>query len=330
MSEKKQIPYITNARIIGILLVVFGHSYPFNVPIPRILDEARNFIYCFHMPLFVFISAYLVTKTRSIERHGVKEYLTKRTVRLMVPYIGLTVLCFCPKILVSNFINDEVEMSFGYFLKTIMVPRWNVWGHFWFLPMILIMAVISVAYVRIMENNRKLAYLILIVSLALIFFPDATQWFAINDVKNNLFWYLSGIVLGTEASFERILKNKYIICTSLLFSMMAFFLLHSPVRTFIVAVFMILFICAVAGKVNTGNNRLIALIGKNSFSIFILSWPIQAVLEIITNRILTLPVLAVMPVMFVGGLFGALMIVGLLNAVDKKVKIPFLKILVGI
>ena len=135
---KERLVYISNARIIGILLVVFGHSYPLTGEIPKVLDIVRSFIYCFHMPLFVFISAYLVSKTGSIEKYGAKQYIQKRFVKLMVPYFGLSVLGFLPKILMSGFINDEVEFSFTYFIRTLLVPRENVWGHFWFIPMLFV------------------------------------------------------------------------------------------------------------------------------------------------------------------------------------------------
>lgn len=118
---KQRLVYISNARIIGILLVVFGHSYPLTGEIPNLLDIVRNFIYCFHMPLFVFISAYLVSQTQSIDKYGPKQYIKNRFIKLFVPYLGLSVLGFFPKILMSKFINDEVELSVTYFFKTILV-----------------------------------------------------------------------------------------------------------------------------------------------------------------------------------------------------------------
>ena len=60
---QNRISYLSTARIIGILLVVLGHSYPFNVPIPQSLEFLRTVIYSFHMPLFVFLSGFLAAKS---------------------------------------------------------------------------------------------------------------------------------------------------------------------------------------------------------------------------------------------------------------------------
>ena len=82
-AAKDKIGYIAAARVIGILLVVFGHSYPFDVYIPKVLWSANEFIYAFHMPLFIFLSGYLLMgNTRSAE-----DYIRRRSVRLLVPYI---------------------------------------------------------------------------------------------------------------------------------------------------------------------------------------------------------------------------------------------------
>ena len=50
-AAKNKIEFIAATRCIGILLVVFGHSYPFDVYISPSLLKIKDFIYTFHMPL---------------------------------------------------------------------------------------------------------------------------------------------------------------------------------------------------------------------------------------------------------------------------------------
>ncbi|MFF3021897.1 acyltransferase family protein [Gottfriedia sp. NPDC057948] len=70
------------AKMIGIFLVVYGHS-----------TEGPNsitFIYWFHMPLFFMISGYLFKPVNSINE--LKFFIKKLTCRLLVPYCTYLVL----------------------------------------------------------------------------------------------------------------------------------------------------------------------------------------------------------------------------------------------
>lgn len=305
---KERLVYISNARIIGILLVVFGHSYPLTGEIPKTLDAVRNFIYCFHMPLFAFISAYLVSKTGSIEKYGSKQYIQKRFVKLFVPYFGLSVLGFLPKILMSGFINDEVEFSFTYFIRTILIPRENVWGHFWFIPMLFIMAVVSVLYTKSVQKNRKLTIVICILSFGLIFVPSITSWLGINDIKNYLFWYLSGLVIGETDLFE---KSKSVVTDMicLVCGVVIFALCGMRAYNAFVALFMIAGIILLCMYIDLENIQILNTIGKYSFPIFLLSWPAQVVVEVVGNRILHLPLVINVTMMFFSGVVVPLIIV---------------------
>lgn len=80
-SMKNRVAYLSTARVIGILLVVLGHSYPFNVPISQGLEFLRSFIYSFHMPLFVFISGFLAAKSSRTP----KDYILGRAKKLLPP-----------------------------------------------------------------------------------------------------------------------------------------------------------------------------------------------------------------------------------------------------
>lgn len=75
LNNKKRVEYIDIAKGIGILLMIIGHmpikKYPF----------LKNFIYCFHMPLFFIISGYFFKQKSN------KECLKTICKRLILPYI---------------------------------------------------------------------------------------------------------------------------------------------------------------------------------------------------------------------------------------------------
>lgn len=327
MSTKK-LKYITNAKIVGIILVVFGHSFPFNEEIPNLLNNIKIFVYCFHMPLFVLISAFLVTRVNSLERHGLKNYILGRAKKLFVPYIFLSLVGILPKILLKNLINDEVEISFSYFLRTFFMPRSNVWGHFWFIPMIFILAFITIPFISLLKQNKVLSVCICILSFGLLLLPKITDWFGLNDVKDYLCWYLLGLILGKVKSFENIFCNKLILIFSVIIAVVIYYFKSFSYKTPI-AFLIIVFILGISSIINLEKNKLFELIGKYNFAIFIMSWPAQAVIEIVANKIFRLPVLFVMTLMFVMGIVVPITICLLLNKLNNRFNLRFLNSIIG-
>lgn len=203
MAMKTQISYLSTARVLGILLVVLGHSYPFNVYIPKSLEFLRVFIYSFHMPLFVFISGFLAAKSSRTP----KDYILGRAKKLLTPYFVLSLAAFLPKLLVQAYLNDTVSLSFAYLIRSELVPRENVWGHFWFLPVIFFLGVFS-ALMRTPLKKRSVQIPLLVCSYLLLWLPKTTGWFALEDLRLNLFWYVLGYVLSDWEDFECLIRKK--------------------------------------------------------------------------------------------------------------------------
>lgn len=73
--------YIDIAKGLGILCVVYGHTFGF--------DEFGNFVYLFHMPLFFILSGAFLGM-----RKGVVGEVYNKTKRLLIPYVIFTVVAF--------------------------------------------------------------------------------------------------------------------------------------------------------------------------------------------------------------------------------------------
>ena len=118
----------------GIILVVLGHSFfwfPADTPVIR-------WIYNFHMPLFFFISGYLLKYVHGdlheLQLTGRKGYLTRRAHRLLLPYVVLSTLVFIPKTLMSNYTVRVVHLNWHEYLYQLLYPYHNVLAAFWFMP----------------------------------------------------------------------------------------------------------------------------------------------------------------------------------------------------
>lgn len=119
MSE--EFTYIDIAKGIGIFLVVLGHYVnPFFMP--DYFQHIVNFVYTFHMPLFMAMSGFLFGKSFG-KVNNYRSFVLKKSQRLLIPYFTISILLFGIKYICGFF--DPIEISgrikqpfFPYFLTT--------------------------------------------------------------------------------------------------------------------------------------------------------------------------------------------------------------------
>lgn len=96
MQEKPQLLFLDAAKGIGILLVVIGHSI---VPLMRQSSFpaflAYDFIYSFHMALFMAMSGYLYELyAERYQKQGFFKFMLAKLRTLMLPYLSFSILAF--------------------------------------------------------------------------------------------------------------------------------------------------------------------------------------------------------------------------------------------
>lgn len=322
--EKDKIGFIAAARCIGILLVVFGHSYPFDVYISPVLWKIKDFIYTFHMPLFLFLSGYLLTRNR----RSPGEYICRRGTRLLIPYFALSLLAFVPKAMVQQLLNDSVELSVWHLVRTELVPRENVWGHFWYIPVVFFLCCFGVLTLNRMRKSRMIRAAVLITTYVLLYLPETTAWFALEDIRKIAFYFVLGMALADwDPDACVISKPVWLLAfpaAFVLFRCGANVLLNSGI-----AILMIGFVLHIGTRLPLRKTGLFAMIEKHSFTIFLLSWPAQAVMEVVCNKLLHLPVLLTMGVMFLAGIAVPLVCVKIVSLIDKRIPVKWVKLVIG-
>ena len=89
---------------IGTLLVVLGHSHSSDWTKFQgtILVGIINVIYAFHMPLYFFIAGFLFWNSNKLFKIGYGKWIKEKAVKLLTPYIVLTVFGGIPKYYVEN------------------------------------------------------------------------------------------------------------------------------------------------------------------------------------------------------------------------------------
>lgn len=124
-------------QAIGIVLVVLGHSfheYPDGHHGTTLL--VYRMIYSFHMPLFLFVSGFLMVYTTGAGRHGAPSLLTfarGKAMRLLLPYVVLSLVTFVPRSLLSSVADDAVPLSAESLAHAMLWSDALVIPYFWFL-----------------------------------------------------------------------------------------------------------------------------------------------------------------------------------------------------
>lgn len=316
MSERRY-AYIDVLYSIGILLVILGHSHSsdWSTFEGTVLESLIDFIYTFHMPLFFFIAGFLFIDSKSFQYLGYTTWIKKKAIKLLTPYITLSVLALIPKYYFEN--HSMVTME--YLLEALLKPRVGVWGHFWFIPVLLLCYILFGVW-RQMITARNKGYMLAIVvavSIILYFLPFSTQWLGFDDLKQACVFVSLGMVLKQIQPIGDV-KSKWIRCIWIMAAVLVTMLLKKKwngisIVMLITAVLMISACWQLAKLI--GYSSVAQWIGKHNFTIYIYSWPFQAIMMVICGRI-GMPWFFVTPVMFYAGIGGPVILINIYEKLD--------------
>lgn len=139
---------IGNIRALAIFLVVLGHSiilyssgwnlYETTVSVP-FLEGLKGIIDFVQMPLFFSLSGYLFVFTHG-KKQGFFHLLKNKTLRLLVPYVGIGICFLLPLRLAVGFPSYQ-GIGIGEFARKLLTAS-DV-GHLWFLPALFLIFLLS-------------------------------------------------------------------------------------------------------------------------------------------------------------------------------------------
>lgn len=163
---------ISFLQAFGILLVVIGHS-DYGSPEPL---WSHTWIYSFHMPLFMFISGYLLrygNERRNIHLDAIRLYgkngfIIKKIKRLLIPYVIISSIALVPKSILSQFAARPIELSGTEYIKMLINPWDNVIIFFWFLPTLFLIFLIAVYGAKLLKGHKSTMALTLLLPLGLL------------------------------------------------------------------------------------------------------------------------------------------------------------------
>lgn len=330
-KEATRIEWLDNAKGIGIILVVIGHSLITKIKSDYfIADWAFRYIYSFHMAFFLFISGVIFSNAK--ERYftyNTLDYLKKKFRSLLVPYFSYSLIIFflfyVLKLvgggkLTSILSGSPLACEHPIELLSYMIIGINEQcNHLWYIYALFMLEVVS----YLVEKNHKYGNICMLFLFACLYgiktaqnigviyeYPILKSELFYNLMNNGLFFCI-GSCAGKNA-VEKITKNKVIDVVFIFALFIENFLIgvnsDNCVPLLYVAFRMILVVnksIIIFGLCRfcieyIKKNSVVGFIGNNSMAIYMIHQPIMCTcLGILLYQFLKLPVYMAMFVMIV-------------------------------
>ncbi|MBR2809845.1 MAG: acyltransferase family protein [Solobacterium sp.] len=286
---------------IGIVLVIFGHSHPsdWSLFAGSGFEKAILFVYAFHMPLFFFAAGFLLRNSASLPLLSKAEWLKGKALKLLLPYAVLSLAGLLPKYLAEN--GSLAGLSLQKVLFFLLVPRQNVWGHFWFMPVLFAMDLLFV----LLPKTSASVYLLAGICGGLYFLPLRPLTFA-ADISTNLVFFAAGMAVK-ELGLIEWLREHMGFCRCFAPAGMAagwllFRYLHAGRAAMLVCAFAMIGACLCV-SVLLGPSALTKAVSRFSMTFYLYGWMFQAVTMFVCGRLhLHWPFVSVL--MFAAGVLG--------------------------
>jgi len=308
-TNDKQLNFISVATAIAIILVVFGHAmpvhydYPENDYIVKIIKWLITFVYSFHMPLFFFLSGYLYAHTNHASRNReYKPFLHKKFNRLILPYVIISTVAFLPKVGLSHYAVNPVELSWLTYFETIIYPWKNTVRYFWFLPTLFLMfalAPLLLRSTRILETHSfyflKFAIFIFFIASNLMVSGSSNNetLFNYTGILHYFIYFWLGIWVSEFAGkWINILENSgnkaLLFGLAILSLQVLLFIYQGDTKYYglelLIAVLGIFTIISISIWLVSFDFKILGKIGKNSYQIYLFSWFFQVPVQLILYK----------------------------------------------
>lgn len=205
MAVNKSNHIISMMSLVGIILVVFGHS-GFEEPIiMEKLKVVHNWIYSFHMPLFFFISGFLFAFTnKDLTNIDYTSFIKKKFNRLYIPYIVLGLIIFGIKYFLSNFSHIDRTFSLENFFMMFIAPHWtaSTMGYLWYIATLFFLFIfVSILGVFKVNLRKPITAFILIIILWFCKYK-LSDLISIEFLRlfnmGSIMWYLPFFIIGIQ------------------------------------------------------------------------------------------------------------------------------------
>ncbi len=164
---------------------------------------------------------------------------------------------------------------------------------------------------------------------------NISQWFSINDLIMFSWLFAAGCLSGCYCVIDK-LPIRHSLLYAITLVVLSILLFASKelaaviaIKSGIIAALMIFALAElciwISSKVNIDRNTVYA----QTFTVFLLSWPCQAIANVVTERLLHWPYYAIMPIQFCVGIICPMILICLITKIEKKYDFHWISFILG-
>lgn len=324
MEQQKYISYL---KVIGIILVVFAHSFH---EWDGVFDDTvlyRIFM-VMRMPLFTFTSGYTLAfcfMARPSHRNY-REFVINKAWRLLLPFFVLNTVTFIPRIFFNSIAEDVVSFSVNDYVTNLFEYGKATILYTWFLQMSFICMLIC--YPIILFTKRTFSRNILLtILLAVTFYLHLShslqsfRAFSINQVGNLSVFFVIGIICGLH--YKNFISKIPWANPSLLFSLatgwIGIFFINENIESggtlllFLSSIFSIMTAISIALMLEKHKITILDHLSGSTYMIFLLSWYVNVASQQVLHHFLPMPWWVHTTLSWVGGIYVPVLVHRFLN-----------------
>lgn len=223
MKEKRD--NISTLKTVATILVVLAHvtrmytGYgAIKLQENSVLRYFTEFIYLFHMPLFMFLSGAIYGKCiKAGKYNNFKKFVQNKAKRLLIPYIIFGILYVTPVMFILKITSLSVP---EYIIKGIFLNENS--RHLWYLYVLFEMFVIIQLIKPLLQKNKIFKYVLFVISIAMVLFNNYMPLvLGINNVFKYFCYFVAGYIYADiSRKLEEYMKKYWYISFAILFVMM--------------------------------------------------------------------------------------------------------------
>lgn len=210
MMKNERIEWIDIAKGIGIILMVIGH-----LGIPQYLS---NWIYSFHMPLFLFLSGLVF----NVGGCSFKKLLKKRLLQLLVPYIGFSIIVFTGNYFlpVTSWLSKDVCVFLIYGNQSAL----------WFLPVLFVTQLIAFPVLKLCNDMLSKTILFIVITILILWCDSFSHgiYYSMSAVPLSLLFFIIGALSRDRILIINNVKYNIILSAGFFFFSFVLSQLFSP------------------------------------------------------------------------------------------------------
>ncbi|MBE7055842.1 MAG: acyltransferase [Ruminococcaceae bacterium] len=281
MVETKKSDVYNIIKFISMLLVVLAHStrmytekgvfHPVNDSM--VLASVTDYIYVFHMPLFILVSGAVFGLCIEKGKYtNIPDFLINKAKRLLIPYLFFGIAYVAPVMCLLSITNQSF---FEYCLKGILLSSDS--RHLWYVLALFLIFVMAIIIRPLLVKSRMTRFIVLACSLLLFVvsskIPNLLQSSAACSYQ---LYFFIGLILHYEYGFvEKVFRKLFLVFVLTPFILAGMFWFNpnsiSNLCYTFVGIIMVVFIgyCIDRWCKNFTGSFVFKIINKNSFGIFL-------------------------------------------------------------